>query len=267
MNTFYEVEADINDNREYIANFQSITEKNEEWPHFHEGTEILYFTKGNGNVRINNEITAVKKGDFFVVNSKQIHSFKTADILEYYYIILKKEFLKKYGFPYKERYVKNKFKDEELKAYFDYICDKKNEKEEYFSKKATSYLVLLTAKLYSSYANGEKVVFKEKTSSKIKLVTNVMDYINENIEKNISLESVSENLGYTKYHVCRVFKELTGKTITDYINNAKCLKAMRDLKSTECSVLEISSKYGYENFSYFSKIFKRYTGHSPSYFK
>lgn len=267
MNTFYEALADMGDNREYIANFQRITEKNEEWPHFHRGIEILYFIKGEGVVRINNEAVRVEKGDFSVVNSKQIHSFKTESELCYYYIILKEEFLKKHGFAYKEKYVKNKFRDEELQEYFNYVCDRKNEREAYFSRKAISYLVLLAIKLYYVHTDESKTVVENKTKSKTRLVISVMDFVNENIEKNISLEIISKNLGYSKYYVCRVFKELTGKNVTDYINSQKCLKASEELEKGECTVCETAMKYGYENFPYFSKIFKRYLGKSPSSFK
>lgn len=270
MNTFYEVEADIDNNEEYIANPQRISFESAEWPHFHEGLEILYFTKGDGTVRINNETVTVKKGDCVVVNSKRIHSFKTSGELCYYYIILKKEFLKKYGFPYREKYVKNKFCDKEIAEYFEFICGKsKEEKEEneWFSKKATAYLILLAVKLYSAHIDESETIIDGKVKSGAKIAVSIMDCINENLQKNISLKNVAEKVGYSKYYACKIFKELTGKTVTDYINSQKCLRAAEDLKKGEYTVCEVASKYGYENFSYFSKTFKKYMGKSPSSFK
>lgn len=265
MNTFYEVEADIDDNREYITNPQKIFLQSIEWPHFHEGIEILYFMKGEGTVVLNENKINVKSGDFVVVNSKQIHYFKTENFLEYRYIILKKEFLKKYGFPYKEKSIESKFKDTQLSEYFSFFeCEENNE---WFSKKATAFLILIAVNLYSLHQKEEKEIIKNIIKSKTKIVMGIMDYINENLESNISLETVSFNMGYSKYYICKIFKELTGKTVTEYINSLKCLKASQDLKNGDYTVYEVATKYGYENFSYFSKTFKKYMGTSPSLVK
>ena len=264
---YYELIADIENNKEYIGNNFVLKENHYITPHYHDGIEILCFYSGEGYVQSDGEKINVKSGDIAVCNSRQIHTISAFSELKYRYIILKKNFLKKYNFPYKEKYLINKFQNKEIADFCKFICNKENETQEWYSEKAHAYLMLIAVTLFSQYTDSERIRINSNINNKTKTVIDIMDYIGDNCEKSFSLEEIAVNVGYSKYYICKIFKELANQTIIEYINRLKCSKAIEDLKSGEYTVYETANKYGFENFSYFSEIFKKYTGKSPSYFK
>lgn len=264
MDSKYEALADIENDLEFIKHRNILPDISQVASHYHDGMEILCFLDGFGSVYLNGKKLNIKKGDTVVVNSKEIHSIVPDTDLKYYCIILKKSFLKKHNFPYKESYIKSQFSDEKITEYCSYICEEENEKSQWYKKQAYAYLILLTVQLYSEHLYKNKKNLKSSIPSKTALVISMMDYISDNCEKVFSLEELELALGYSKYYLCRTFKELTTQTIIEYINRLKCSKAMEDLKSGEYAVYEIAQKYGYDNFSYFSETFKKYIGKSPS---
>lgn len=98
-------------------------------------------------------------------------------------------------------------------------------------------------------------------------IIKLKQYINENYRNNISLEQAASFLHVNKNYFCSIFKKETGETFYDYlikvrINNAKFL-----LKNTNMKSYEISRAVGYENFNYFSTLFKKIVGLSPNEYR
>ena len=76
----------------------------------------------------------------------------------------------------------------------------------------------------------------------------------------------AEKLNITQKHLNRVVKSITTKTTTDIILERVILEAKRNLIYTDDSFSKIANKLGYEDYAYFSKIFKKRVGVSPSEF-
>ncbi|ELP5185316.1 helix-turn-helix transcriptional regulator, partial [Clostridium perfringens] len=68
----------------------------------------------------------------------------------------------------------------------------------------------------------------------------------------------------SKYYTCRTFKEVTGKTILDYINHIRCINARNLILYNGYTISESAYKSGFNNLSYFSKTYKKYMGLLPS---
>jgi len=68
---------------------------------------------------------------------------------------------------------------------------------------------------------------------------------------------------YTSY----IFKKEIGKTLTDYVNERKMLLAQELIRNGEMSLTDIAVYLGFENYNYFSRLFKRYVEISPLMFK
>lgn len=94
-------------------------------------------------------------------------------------------------------------------------------------------------------------------------ILKITRYINAHITKQLSLQSVSAQIGLSKQYVSALFKKETGKTLTDYINERKLLLARQLLQNGEMSLAEIAMHIGYDNYGYFSRLFKRSFGISP----
>lgn len=109
---------------------------------------------------------------------------------------------------------------------------------------------------------------KENTVEPIKnKVSEIMEYINKNIEKNLSLDIISNELHVNKYYLCHSFKKASGMTVFEYITFVRISKAKQLLLKTTKSISEISLEVGFDNFAYFSKTFKKYEGITPMQYR
>lgn len=79
--------------------------------------------------------------------------------------------------------------------------------------------------------------------------------------------AIAQELHYTNAYVCTVFKQKYGITIHDYINMVRIARAKELLEGTNDSLSSIAERVGYENDSYFSRVFKKSEGISPSDFR
>lgn len=101
-------------------------------------------------------------------------------------------------------------------------------------------------------------------SQRSEAVRRVIAYIDTHFNEKMPLEQLAEIAGLSKYHFTRVFHEYTGFTITEQINIRRCEEAKRLLSSTDNNVGQVASLCGFENVSYFTKVFKKYMGIIPS---
>lgn len=98
-------------------------------------------------------------------------------------------------------------------------------------------------------------------------VIKMIKYINSHIAEPISLNHVSAHANLSKEYASCIFKAETGKTVNAYINERKMFLAKDMLQTTGFSLLQICESLGYENYSYFSKVFKKHFGISPKQFE
>ena len=91
-------------------------------------------------------------------------------------------------------------------------------------------------------------------------------YIENNL-KSASLESLANVLGYSTVHTGSIVKKVTGKSFSELLQNARCDAAADMLKNTDMLISEIIHAVGYENESFFRKIFKKKYGKNPLKFK
>ena len=95
----------------------------------------------------------------------------------------------------------------------------------------------------------------------------VFEMIEHKYSEKITLSELANTVGLSVHHFCRSFKQLTGKTTTDYINNIRLDKSIYYLKQTDYNITEIALMCGFENGNYFSRIFKKYHSTSPSQYR
>lgn len=98
-------------------------------------------------------------------------------------------------------------------------------------------------------------------------VSAAMEYVKRNINKNILRSDVAEYVHLNEEYFSRVFKANTGVTFKDYVLIEKMKTAQFLLGSTKLSVGIIASKVGYDNFSHFSKMFKKITNQTPQEYR
>lgn len=99
------------------------------------------------------------------------------------------------------------------------------------------------------------------------VLKSVFEYIENNLNKPISLDSAAQTVHVNKSYLSQLFKNKTGVTFSTYLNNRKLNHARDLLINTDLSVVEISEECGYKNSNYFSTIFTKKVGMSPGSFR
>ncbi len=94
-----------------------------------------------------------------------------------------------------------------------------------------------------------------------------LTYIRQNYAQQLILKSVAEKSGMSQFHFCRMFKNQTGYTLTEYLNRMRVEVAKKRLRTEGMNITEACFSVGFSDVSYFSHVFKRVTGTTPSAFR
>lgn len=90
-----------------------------------------------------------------------------------------------------------------------------------------------------------------------------LDYIEDNLTNDLSIENIAKHVGISDYHFRKIFQAISGLPLSEYIKKRKLSLANVDLKNGE-SVTKVAFKYGYHSVDGFSRAFKNWTGSLPS---
>ena len=96
-----------------------------------------------------------------------------------------------------------------------------------------------------------------------KIVKKVIDYIEDNLENEIDLDKIAENIGYSKFHLNRIFTEETGYTIHNYIVSKRLLHA-RSLISQGMPIMKAAQMSGFRDYTTFVRAYKKQFGTVPT---
>ena len=99
------------------------------------------------------------------------------------------------------------------------------------------------------------------------IVEQAIHYMRENVENRITMEEVLRYVGYSQSHFSTVFKNKTGMSPLSYFNRLKVEHACKLLKTTDLKVNQICFKVGIEDSLYFSRLFSKVMGMSPTKYK
>jgi len=94
-----------------------------------------------------------------------------------------------------------------------------------------------------------------------------LNFISKNYAINITLEDVASQVHLNPAYFSTVFKQSTGSSFKEYLNMVRIEESKRLLANTDYSVIDIAIATGFEDQSYFSKVFKKYTGLTPKQYR
>ncbi|MDF2950291.1 MAG: DNA-binding protein AraC-type, partial [Sedimentibacter sp.] len=97
----------------------------------------------------------------------------------------------------------------------------------------------------------------------LKELNHVIDYIEDNLTDDLSLEVISDYAGVSDFHFRKIFYYLSGLTLSEYIKNRRLSEANKDLLQGE-KVTDVAFKYGYQSMDGFTRAFKKWSGLLPS---
>ena len=98
-------------------------------------------------------------------------------------------------------------------------------------------------------------------------LNNIIDWISLNATKIKSVGQVATRFGYNPEYLTTLVKQVTGKSLKEYINARRIHAAKKLLRNTDLSIKEIADACGYQDDKYFSRIFKKYQEVSPNVYR
>ncbi len=232
---------------------------------WHENLEIQICNDGEGTVILDGERYLFNKGDIVVVNSNVLHYTGTETSLTYSCLIISTEFCRQMGFDIETTFFSPFIKNEKLVDLFnnltDIYCD-----ENTFCRIAKLNEIVLRILIELAEKHSAEKTWETDKTKKFETVKSVIEYIRENYSQKITLQEIATAVLCDKFALCREFKKLTGQTVFENLNNYRCIKAI-DFLSSGHTVSESAFLCGFENLSFFTKTFKKFTGNLPSYYR
>lgn len=95
----------------------------------------------------------------------------------------------------------------------------------------------------------------------------IQEYIKKHVEERISREEIAKAVNFSVDYISKIYKKETGESLSEYIMEQKIEQAKEWIQQENDTIGNIATKLGYSSFSYFSEVFRRFTGVLPSEYK
>lgn len=99
------------------------------------------------------------------------------------------------------------------------------------------------------------------------LIWSVCTFVETRVQEDIDLEELALQTGFSLAHVRDIFRQNTGKSLSRYVQERKIANAAQMLLYTDEKIIDIAMRYGFSSRTVFSRVFRRYTGYTPSQFR
>lgn len=119
---------------------------------------------------------------------------------------------------------------------------------------------------HTLYAIVEDLHLQETQSSTAMLIEETFEYLKRHYKENVSVDQLAGMIGLSTSHFSKLFKEKIGYSPKDYLIRLRINRAKQFLEFSDCHLKDVAQKVGYPDEFYFSRIFKKIVGVSPSQF-
>ena len=238
--------------------------------------EILQIWSGDGVVMVKNKLYPIKSGSVYFINGMDIHCSAPKNSKEYVRskIIISSEYINKIAEHTESFEILNdlfiksggmciEFGQNEtaiIDELFLKIKDNLSENTIYTNVNVASAIFEIF-----TYAHANKNTHNHPALTN--KISEVLQYINRNIDNKITLDEICNCVHTSKYYLCHIFKETTHMTIIEYILFRRLSIAKKNIIYTDKSLADIAMSSGFSSFSYFSRMFHVYEGVTPSEFR
>ncbi|TCL68560.1 AraC-like DNA-binding protein [Hydrogenispora ethanolica] len=264
--------------------FISYSHKKDRYPetfdfHLHNFFEIYFFISGDVRYFIEKQIYQLKPGDLLLINNHEIHrpTFVTPAVYERITVHFSPELLGLFsgpGFDMLQCFTDrpkgegNKLNlgpeqiltARRLFAQIEEVCDRAGDGAALLR---LTYLIELLVYIEQLFLDIRPVA--ERFDPPEQLMP-VLDYIEANLEEDLSLEALERRLYVNRFHLSRLFKQYAGSTLHEYIIYKRIARAKKLLAEGH-NVTEACQMSGFRDYSNFIRMFKKTTGIAPGQYK
>lgn len=260
--------------------------------HRHEFMQINYICQGKGGHYINKQEFKIIKGDIFVIPPYVPHKINTGN----------ESSIQIFEFEFIPEFINQNFGSiENVESFFDFayiepflVGESKvrprlnlvgriqieaenilNEVLIEYTERKSGYLLIIKSLLLKLLVMVGREFTKELQDSESRSafdrhrdsIFGAINYIEQNYAKELSVEEVSKISMLSQSYFSYLFKSITAKTFTEYLNDIRISKAMELLRATNKRVLDICYDVGFNNVNHFNRLFRQKTGITPMVYR
>ncbi len=246
--------------------------------HYHNIVQILFLVKGEAVLYLNEKKYIIKDYDFIYINKYDRHKL-IPDLSKSIVYVLE----------FEPNFIGNSKKYNEIFNFFSSLTDESkiisvntpnlsqvilNLKDMLFESqyKHEDYKLFLEIRLMDillsikRYFTIKEPLYNKKEEDEYNknIIKNVLDYVENHYYEKLTLDIISQKAHLSKRQFTRIFKKITGITFVEYLNDIRIKKALQMLRSNnENEIIYVCFETGFNDLSYFYRIFKKYTGLTP----
>ena len=244
--------------------------------HFHDHYEVYYLISGERDYFIDNRTYHVKPGNLVLINTGIIH--RTIGVSAEGY----ERALFYYEIEFKNQ-IDKLFPNLDLFSVFDMDMHvfALNEKDQTFFNRQILKIASECINRHLNYQQYLEILFVELllyinrcindsltkvpqvTNPKFAKISDILAFINSNYMHKLTLPLITEQFYISTSCFTKTFKEATGFTFVEYLNNLRIKHAQYMLRGTDLTVSQIAEKVGFESVTHFGRVFKKFSGMPP----
>lgn len=251
--------------------------------HWHSEMELIVVKKGMGKISVNYNTYTVTAGTILFIPSGQIHSIQGIPnaIMEYENILFTADFLLSHHEDIcSTQFIRPLFQNtiafdnllltpslsyyEEIATLLKKVDTLSDARPEGYQLAIKGYFYQIFFILFSHKKRDLSVLQTPKSLEKMKLL---IKYTEEHYSEPITINQMAELLHYSPSHFMKFFKNTMGTSFVSYLNDYRLTIAARNLRLSSDSILDIASQSGFDNLSYFNRLFKRKYKMTPNQFR
>lgn len=255
--------------------------------HWHREMELLYISQGQMEVLIEGNRLIAKEGDLLFIPPNLLHgaiNYQQSPC-SFFAIVFDSFFIESHSsdliqqsyldpiIKYPAQHIVHATNDIPnialLRSYIVTLVDTFALKKQQFELNLKANMLLFFRELYLEketlfHYDQHQEIRNDMTSYKCK---KVLLFIEENYKNHISLEDISQHIGFSQEHFCRFFKKNFRLSFFTYLNKMRIMKAEYLLLNTSLKIIDVAFESGFEDANYFATVFKKEIGLTPSAYR
>lgn len=228
--------------------------------HFHRSFEMIYVLTGTIRVTVGNTEFSATADDIIFIQKYYLHNYGVIEDYDKYVFMIPPDIYNDF-----EKYLEqntlpplmnDKTFNKKLRPIMQKLYKESNEKSMLIKK---GYMNVLMGELISHYPLVPII-----KNNNVELLVKILDFIDENYYKDLSLDFISAQFGYNKYYFSKLFNKFIGQNINNYINIIRLQQMMKKAKQTDkVNITELAYECGFDSLSTFYRYFNKVYGVSP----
>ena len=252
--------------------------------HWHAEMEIMVVTKGRARVHVDDRSYTVDEGAVTIIMPNRLHSVtaQEGEPFSFYAVVFDMALLNSFAKDAIQQQYIDSARDGEV-VFPECLTGEEPWKKEmdrllsdikdFFENRRQGYELFIKARLceiwYVLYvhAGRQGAEADKNTEYKVRLTKQVMDYLQKHYAEQIVLDELARQFHISEGYLCRLFRSMTKRSVVEYVTDCRISVSARLLKESDMDIGQIAGRAGFNNISYFNRVFRRYMNMTPKEYR